>query len=391
MLAVARPQTSGGDISMQTSTKSLPELLRELRAAAPGAPVLSIFLDTSPERVAGRAYLLTFRDLCQDVREHAGAGERDQLEAAIARAERYVVETATTGGAGMAVFATASPDRFHAVPLPARPPELAVWAQYAETAPLEAMVDDLERVAIALFDGGRARLFTLYLGEIEERRELADDLPSKQATGGWYGLAQTRFARHREDHLLRHVKRTTAALLELLRARPFDRLFLAGPPEALSALRHHLPRPLRARLVGTLSLERFASETEIRKAGLAAAERAERRAEIALVAELIDAATSVHVALGADDALEALNEGRVHALVIADSFADAGWKCPTCGRLRTAAVRCPECGIEMTPARDLRREALARALGQGARLELVSGEAAAMLAERGGIGAWTRF
>jgi peptide subunit release factor 1 (eRF1) len=376
---------------MQAATKSLPELLRELRAEAPGAPVLSIFLDTTPERIAGRAYLMTFRDLCQEVREHLGAGERDPLEAAIARAERFLGALTVPSGPGLAVFASADPDRLQIASLPARPPELAVWAPYPETAPLEAMLDDLERVAVALFDSERARLFTLYLGEIEERRELTDDLPRKQATGGWYGLAQTRFARHREDHLLRHVKRTTAALLELLRARPFDRLFLAGPDEALAALRHHLPRPLRVRLVGTLSLELFAGEAGIRDAVLAAAERVERRAEVALVAELIDAATSIHVALGADNTLEALNEGRVHELVIADSFAERGWQCQTCGRLRTAAVRCPECGVEMAPARDLRRGALARALGQGARLELVTGEAAAMLAERGGIGAWTRF
>jgi hypothetical protein len=41
--------------------------------------------------------------------------------------------------------------------------------------------------------------------------------------------------------------------------------------------------------------------------------------------------------------------------------------------------------------RDLRERIAERALDQGARVEVVSGEASARLLEHGGVGAWTRY
>jgi hypothetical protein len=51
---------------------------------------------------------------------------------------------------------------------------------------------------------------------------------------------------------------------------------------------------------------------------------------------------------------------------------------------------CPTCGAATRPLADLAGAALARARAQGARVELVSGEAAARLMRYNGLGAWTR-
>jgi hypothetical protein len=49
----------------------------------------------------------------------------------------------------------------------------------------------------------------------------------------------------------------------LLRKHSFDRLLLAGPDESLAVLKRELPRPLRARLAGTISVPLFASDAEV--------------------------------------------------------------------------------------------------------------------------------
>ena len=79
------------------------------------------------------------------------------------------------------------------------------WDVQPHLAPLYALLGEYERVAAILIDKERARLFIVYLGAIEEQRELRDWVPGKQATGGWFALAQTHYARRHEEYVLHHV------------------------------------------------------------------------------------------------------------------------------------------------------------------------------------------
>jgi peptide subunit release factor 1 (eRF1) len=383
----------------RASTESIdlqvgPALLETLREAVPpGGRVLSVYLGLGPGRAAGQAPLLAFREGVTALRAELPAGERERFERAAAQAERYLAQELPPGQPGVAVFASGHPDFFHAVPLPERPVDSVAWGERAELEPLQAVLDEFERVAVLLFDAERARLFTIHLGRIEEHAALVDEVPGKQATGDWFALAQTRYARHREDHLLRHARRAIRALTGLLRRHAFDRLLLAGPPEPLALLRQHLPRPLRARLAGELRLELFASDAEVLATALEAAEEVERQAEAELVRELLEAATSSYAAVGLDETLAALSEGRVHLLLVAEALERPGAECPGCWRLwaETESEACPACGTEVQALPALAERAVERALEQAARVELVRGPAAAMLLAHGGMGAWTRY
>jgi peptide chain release factor subunit 1 len=377
---------------MMTDVRPLPAILAELQETPPPAGgVLSVYLDTSPGRIAGQAHLLAYRDACKAIRASLPDAERTAFEAAAAQAEGYLSGSFAPTAPGLALFASGQADYFFALPLPRRPVDDLAWAEQAELEPLHELVDEYERIAVLLFDKERARLFTIFMGAVEERHALEDEVPGKQATGGWFALAQTRYARHHEDHVLRHAKRTIALLQRVLRAHPFDRLVLGGPDEAVSLLRQHLPRPLRRRLAGTLDLELFASEEQIRRAALEVAERLERAAEQAMLDELLESSGSAYVALGVESTLEALAERRIHLLLLADTFAASGSECRRCGRLSATAGSCPACGGPTEPLASLREGLLQQAVEQGARIEVVAGTAAARLAEHGGIGAWTRF
>jgi peptide chain release factor subunit 1 len=377
---------------MTTSVRSLPTLLRELQeAASPTGRVLSVYLNTSLASTAGEGYLLTYRNGTRALRDELELNERQAFEAAARQAERYLMDRLVPGHPGLAMFASGGPDFFYAVDLPAAPREDVAWGESPLIEPLGAVLDEFERVAVLLFDKERARLFTLVLGEIEERHAIQDDVPGKQATGGWFALSQARFARHHEDHVLRHARRTVALLLTVLRTHPFDRLFLAGPVEAISLLKQQLPRPLRSRLVGQLVLPVFAEEEAVRSEALKAAERIERRFEAELVDELFEAAAAPHTAIGVDDTLAAVSAGRAHMVLVADSFRAAGVECPDCGRLALAVERCPSCNLPATHQPDLRERLVHRAREGGARVEIVRDEAGSRLLERGGLGAWTRY
>jgi peptide subunit release factor 1 (eRF1) len=372
---------------------TLPNAVELLQITAPPARVLSVYLATTPDRVRGQGHVLAYRSACASVRSTLPEAEIGAFDACATRVQRYLADDFSSSGSGLAVFASPdNPEYFFLVQLPGPPTDHVVWDIRPHVEVLVVALDEYQRVGVVLFDKERARLFTVYLGEVEEKDEFEDEVPGKQATGGWFALAQTRYARHHEDHVRRHVERTVFALSNLLRRRPFDRLMLAGPDEGLAMLQRQLPRNLRGKVVGTLGLELFASEAEIVRAVHVAAEAIERQEEINAVNELLDAAvTSRHVVLGLGDTVEALNDGRVYVLFVAEAFAGTGRECPNCGRLVPGDDPCPLCGTLATGADGYREALIRHALAQRARVEAVSGEAAARLFDHGGIGAWTHY
>lgn len=373
--------------NLQAIPKAL-EILRQEKIAA--GPVLSAYLDTSLGRIDKRAYLIAYRDRRKELGATIPETERDLFETAADQIDGYLTGELDPRAPGLALFAGGTADSFVAVPLPVRPVEAVVWDRHPLVAPLIAVLDDYERIAIVLFDSRRARLFRIHLGAIEAQQTIDDDVPEKQQSGGWAALQQSRYARHRDDHLSRHAKRTTAVLAGWLRVKPFDRLFVAGPAEPLSVLKLRLSRPLRDRLVGTLSLELSAGDADVLGAVSRAQAVAERQGELALVEELIEAATG-NTALGIEPVLAALSDGRVHGLLVADSLDAVGAECPSCGSLSRWAERCPACDAALTRVDDLRERAIEHALSQGAKVEVVAGAAAERLLAHGGLAAWTRY
>jgi peptide subunit release factor 1 (eRF1) len=378
--------------NFETLELDLQSGITRLREMSSDHNVLSCYLDTSPLRAIGHAYLTAYRDGVHSIYDHLLGAEPGALDQAIAQVEHYLTEHFAPHARGLGVFCDSNLRTLIAVALPKAPlVEHVAWGKSAEITPLEMMLDDYERIAVALFDTERTRLLTVFLGAIEHQEAFEDYVPGKQATGGWFGLQQTSLERHREDHLRRHARRTVLELMRLLRTRSFDRLLIGGPDEALAVLRHALPRPLEARLAGTLNLELFASDVAVLDATLHAARAIEQLDDQVLVDELLEVATSPHVVLGVTDTLDALAAGRVHLLILAGGFAQPGGRCFTCGRLVNDAEPCPTCGTPAQPLENLREPLVRQALDQGARIETVSGKAAERLAEHGGIGAWTRF
>jgi peptide subunit release factor 1 (eRF1) len=352
----------------ETLELELPTAISRLRSTLADHNVLSVYLDTSPMRAIGYEYLTAYRDGVRSTHNRLLGAEPGALERAIAQVERYLTEDFTLHARGLGIFCK---------------------GKCAEIGPMEMMLD--KRIAVVLFDTERTRLLTVFLGAIEHQQAFEDYVPGRQATGGWFGLQQTSLERHREDHLRRHACRTVQALMALLRNYSFDRLLIGGPDEALTVLRHELPRKLQARLAGTLNLEVFASDAAVLEATLQAARAIEQFDDQVLVDELLEVATVPHVALGVTATLEALAAGRVHLLILADSFAQPGGCCSACGRLVNHGKPCPTCGMPAQPLENLREALLRQALDQGAGIGTVAGKAAELLSEHGGIGAWTRF
>lgn len=376
------------------SSMNLAGVLRLLGAAPSNDHVLSVFLAMTSEQLMGKSPVIAFHDAFKELRAELGLAESDErkrFEQAVERVDEHLAKSPQLGGGGIAIFAWAATDVLISTRLPFRPTDHVVWADRSVIEPLEQAIDDYERIAVLLFDSERARLLTIFLGEIEDRRELTDHVPGKQATGGWFGLSQKNWDRHRDDCIVKHAQRAIRLVTDELRRRPFDRLLAAGPDEAVALLLDHLPRPLRNRFAGRLELELFAGDADVLNAALTAAEAIERREERDAVRELINDAETPGATLGVETTLDALAGGRVHRLFVAADVGRSGARCPRCGRLTISDGPCPSCAGPTDPVADLQEWALEQAKSQRARVEIVSGEAATTLLARGGLGARTRF
>ncbi len=237
---------------------------------------------------------------------------------------------------------------------------------------------------MALVDRQQARLFTIFLGEIEEQRTVRGGELGKPTVSGIAG----NYARRYRENVRRHLRETTHAMVELLRGRPFDRLILGGPADVDTMLKDELPRSLRARFAGTLPIALEATDAEVLDAARAMAEEIERRTEAEMVRELIAARTMPRAALGLTQTLNALATHRVHHLFLASGFTVSGDD----PRFQQAvAASEPRETTATEPVSDTREWLMDRALEQAARVEIVSGEAATLLDEYDGIGAWNRW
>lgn len=264
------------------------------------------------------------------------------------------------------------------------------WEPTPYVRPLLEAFDDHERYGVVVVDKEHARIFTVFLGEIEEEREAlaAAEVRHKDASGTDHWRSQMHFQRQDDMHVRWHLAQVAALLDDVARMHAFDRLVLAGPIEATSELGRLLSRPLADRVVATVRLPVDTPADEILARTVAVAAEAERATERTRVAQVLDRG-----ARAIEATLEALQEGRLGLLVYAEGFESRGAECPRCRALfaATSDSICGYCGERLLALDDVVGRALARVASSGAMWEKVHGDAAVRLTGAGGIGAVLRF
>jgi peptide subunit release factor 1 (eRF1) len=368
-----------------------PERIAELEAFdGGGRRVLSAYLDLEPQRQPRHAYRIVLEDLAKEIRSGLDRKTREEFQADVTRVQEWL-DGQEPHGNGVAVFVSEPRKFFQAHWLPVRVKDHLAWDLTPDVAPLLEVADEYERYAVALVENDRARLFTVFMGAIEESDSVRDkEVPPRHDKGG---VSQSHFQHHHDLHVLWHLKRVAGRLAALFRRRAFDRLILAGPEEVTSELRPLLPDPLARRVAAVVPLETYANEREVLEKTLEIEAGVEREAEERLLQELFETAgAGGRATRGVAPTLEALWLGEVRTLVVADGAQGQGSECPNCGRLEPGNVAtCPACGSAMRPVHDVVHRAMARTIEQAGRVEVVHGDAARRLLQAGGLGALLRF
>lgn len=278
------------------------------------------------------------------------------------------------GAKGIAIFSCTHRGLWQVYPLPvAMPSNLIISKEpYAKT--LLAVLDEYRRFCTVVVDRRKARIFTVYLGQIEEHFGVfEDDVPAKVKEGEWAGLRQTKIAHHIEDHVLRHLKRVAQKTLVFFKEHHFDRLILAGHKETIPKLKEVLHPYLLERVAGQLWIEPEAPLKEVLEKSLAVEERVEKKKEEELIKSLTEKAKPHgQGVIGLKATLEALSMGEVHTLLIGDGYAAKGLVCSHCNYLSPDLEECPLCGRKTRVSEDIIEDMVQVAIHKNCQVEHIT-------------------
>jgi len=366
------------------------------RRAVPGSPVLSVYLDIDQSKASNlqRRFEASLNNMLRSIEARLDETQLPSFSADSERVRRFV-SGLEPQGTGLILFCDDSENFFWSREIKPSVRNNARWSDTRWIVPLLDILDDYERYGVVLVDKAHARLFTVFIGEIEEHYEALAPMEVSRikTTGTDHMLSDYRFQSHADMHVHWHLKNVAERLEKLVEQYGFDRLLLAGPVEATSELQQLLSKRLRTRVVERLSLPVKANEREVLDEALRLERQVERHMEQQIVEGLITGGDGHHpITHGLERTVRALCEKRIWRLVYAGGFSPRGGQCTNCGMLfaRTDGS-CDYCGAAIKPVNDLLERILERVLEQDGKIEEVEGDAAIRLRQVGNIGAILRF
>lgn len=294
-------------------------------------------------------------------------------------------------GRGLAIFSSQPAGIWETFELPVLVPSFVAVAQAPQTELLAQLLEDLPRLAVALLDGSSARIYLGEQADWERDATITSEIPGRHDQGGW---SQARFQRHIEFHEMQHLKKVARELETLYQDAPFKALVIAGVAEAAAELEELLSKPVLGRLAGRVSADfKQEPDSQILDQALRLVAEADLLAQEELVQRIVDSAEAGgRGAIGLQNTLEAVVEGKVDTLAVAEGVAMEGAACPRCDYFAAEPFQeCPVCSATGERIDDIVDYAVERTIRGGGRVKFVSGKAREWLLARGGVGAVLRY
>jgi Bacterial archaeo-eukaryotic release factor family 10 len=374
--------------------------------------VLSVYVDADPtERTREKpAWQVVIKNELEALRERVKSdGPHETWRALFARLEALEPDLERLldpkeSGRGRALYAAVSDGGVERLAVQLPLPNRVVFERTAYVRPLLAVLDEARPAGIVMVSRSGVRLCEWKLGvadelarwkfepETQEWRESKAKPSRSPSPGQQIALERDRFERRLDEARRRFFVPVAQALDGIATGRSWERLLLAGDPRLTEAFVAALPKDGRREVVAS---ERLLEDLDRHALGQAVVDElraAKRRREVRLVERALDAALSGGAgALGLDDVLAALFEGRVHTLVLDGDREWAGLMEPD-GRLWPEGTQPGDVPSgKLTAEPFLAERMIEQALARGATVTPVEREAAAPLADYDGTAAILRW
>jgi len=289
------------------------QAIQSLRGVSDARGILSVYLPIEPGRGITHGHAPQLMDLLKPLSE-TSPGQVERITEESQRVLAYLRDEFTPHGATLALFSGTPAGVWAAIELQLSVPPLARFGPQPYLAPIDALLEDYPPAVAVLAAHNEARIIHLKLGELAASSRLTGDAPGRQRQGGWSAF---KYERDRQEHIEAFFRRIVETVAQVVRDDPFEYLALGGTDETTHALASALTPALQDKLAGTFHAEMFASDADVVDKVLPLIDGAERKQERELVQSLIDTALAGgQAALGVDETLQTLREGRAHSLVV---------------------------------------------------------------------------
>lgn len=288
-------------------------------------------------------------------------------------------------------------------------PELCVDG-FPHLTQLARLADDFEAAIVVAPSPAGADVWRVSLGELAAEASTRGDVPRAERDefnpgAAMHGVAHGRQyerieknVRNRDAFVQKNRKAAALEVTTLFDQQPGSSVVLVGTSEAVAAFERGLPERVREKVIARIPRPRgWDSGDGVRRdsvlAGAAQAVAAQEKVneEEAIESVVGQSLRGGLAVLGPDDVVAALNQGRVHRLVLEEDFVLTGWRCDNCealGANAEAAESCPYCGAHVHALQHLGEAIVARAVAEGGDVEIVAH--ANKLHSYRGVGAFLR-
>lgn len=272
---------------------------------------------------------------------------------------------------GIAIFSCTAQDLWHVVQLPTRVGNRVEFRPHPVVSPIATFLSHNKATAILLTDKQSARIFTMKEGEVREWTSFEDYVPQRSQAGGW---SQMRYQRRSDNWARHHVDHAAELVLRLKQHYPFDWLILGAEVQRQADLESDLHPYLKDAVIGWINVRIDAPAAEVIEEARAVREQAEAR----LIDRLLDqiqesAGAGGRGTAGLKGTLAALNEQKVHILLVQENFSAPGSECSNCGLLMAAERdTCSACNERAQAVENVVDLAIQRAFELGSTVEVAT-------------------
>ena len=354
-----------------------PPSTAEIRALAEieySSPVTSLYLRMDPENTApqGKALVRFFHSLKtraleeqHDFIEALPKAQKEILNDDLKEIEVLLEQYFVPAGPRSLIIFKCGEQLNRVFRLPAWTIDAMVIGRDPHVAPLEAVLEENEKVLFVEVSIGESRLLVYHLGDLESDR-ISTSVPRKSA--------EPPFKRNEQRHLSHlewHLKATAIRAYHLFQERSCTALILMGEKQVLSSLEEFLHETVRAKIISRIHASPAADPRDRKELIETALADNKAAREATAIEELAQYKPGDQLVFGLPDVIEVFNSFLVRKLVIGEKLQQKGYVCTAHHYLSLEETSCPIGGEKLLPAESIVNEIIEIAYLHGVSIMVV--------------------